>query len=217
MRRIARFSSSSGICFLFLTLVTIAFVPRAMAQSQGPIVEPLISNTAGLGVQLGYTACPDAELGGAPYINLVSRFRFGAVLGLEAGVGYKGKQRFSFDAPTGEDYSAKVHSLPFTGSLILFIPLTPSFVPYLVGGVGAHYVVLDYSADLNETIGDKSKTRFGYHAGAGVEIALNNHVGLVGDYRYQFVDNAFEKELEVDFSNTEYRSSQLAAGIVVYF
>jgi opacity protein-like surface antigen len=217
MRRIPLISTLSFVFIassvvLCLTVAT----SRASAQASGNTIDPLISNTLGLGVEAGYDVCHEAHVG-APYLNVVSRIRIGSVVGLEAGIGYRGEQRFSFEGPAGADYSAKVHSIPVTGSLLLFVPLAPSFTPYLVGGIGAHYVMLDYSPDINEFLGDRSKARFGYHLGFGLEIPLNNHVALLGDYRYLFVDNAFEKELEFDFSSTKYRSNTFAAGVVVYF
>ena len=78
-------------------------------------------------------------------------------------------------------------------------------------------MILDYSSDVNGHIADKSKTRFGYHLGFGLEIPLNQHVALMGDYKYLFIDNAFEDDLDVDFNSTEYRASMISGGVVVYF
>ena len=190
--------------------------PSASGQDTQLTTEPLISNTLGFGVTGGWSVCKDA-LRGAPQLQFLARIRLGAILGLEGMVGYVGEQQFHLSTSSGEQVTAAVHRIPLTASLILFIPLAPTFTPYLVGGLGAHYMILDYSAEMNETIPDKSQTRFGYHLGAGLEIPLNQHVALLGDYRYLYVDDAFEKELQVDFSSAEYRSSLFSAGVVVYF
>lgn len=203
----------SSIIVLMTTLCLLSSV-HSQTTDQSP--DPIISNTVGIGVQGGYHICHEADLA-APYLNVLARIRLGSILGLEGAIGYRGEQRFSFISDQGEDFSAKVHSIPATGSLILFIPLAPAFTPYCVGGLGAHYMILDYSADINTLLADRSKVRFGYHLGFGFEVPLNSHVVLVGDYRYQFIDNAFEKELQFDFSSTSYRSSAVAGGIIVYF
>jgi opacity protein-like surface antigen len=208
------FTYSWLIVSVIFLLGTCRFIASGQTSPFTP--EPLISNTVGFGASAGYAVCPNAHIG-APQLQFLSRIRLGAVVGFEGMVGYTGEHRFSFITAAGEDLSASVHRIPVTGSLLLFIPLAPTFTPYLVGGVGAHYVILDYSEDINEAISDKSKTRFGYHLGAGLEIPLNEHVAILGDYRYLYVDNAFEEELQIDFSSAEYRSNHFSAGVVVYF
>jgi len=71
---------------------------------------------------------------------------------------------------------------------------------------------------LNDNgVSDKKKVRFGYHLGFGLEIPLNEQLALHGDYRYLFLDNAFEKELQFDFSGMKYRAHSISAGFAVYF
>jgi outer membrane protein W len=107
----------------------------------------------------------------AMYLGVLSRIRLGGIMALEGAAGYRGKQHFRLRSGTGEDFTAAVHSIPLTASLVLYVPLGPTFMPYVVGGLGAHYLILDYSEELNQqSIADKEKVRFGYHVGAGLEI-----------------------------------------------
>jgi opacity protein-like surface antigen len=179
--------------------------------------EPLVSNTIGLGPQVGYWQCHDVHEG-TTYVGVLSRIRIGTIMAIEGAVGYTGEQKFNLSQETGEDVTASVHSVPATASLVLYAPIAPTFLPYVVGGVGAHYVILDYSNYLNDNfLADKKKIRFGYHVGFGLELPLNEHLALHGDYRYLFLDNAFEKELQFDFSGTSYRANSFSAGFAVYF
>jgi opacity protein-like surface antigen len=111
-----------------------------------------------------------------------------------------------------------VYIVPATASLIIYLPIAPNFTPYVLGGIGAHYVIEDYSQYLNNNnTPDRNKVRFGYQLGFGLELPLNNHLALIGDYRYLYIDNAFQKEIQYDFSSTKIRSHLINAGFLVYF
>jgi opacity protein-like surface antigen len=179
--------------------------------------EPLISNTLGLGPQVGFYHCPDA-IDGAPFLGLVTRIRLSNILALEGAISYVGKQSFDLSDETGQDIAASVYIVPATGSLVIYFPVAPTFMPYVLGGVGAFYVVEDYSQYLNNNnVPDRNKARFGYQLGFGLELPLNKHLALQGDYRYLYIDNAFQRELQYDFSSTKLRSHLVNVGFAVYF
>ena len=197
-------------------LVLLWTVSTSSALSQAP-QEPLISNTLGLGPQVGFYHCPEA-VEGAPFLGLVSRIRLSNILALEAALSYVGKQSFDYSDETGQDIAATVYIVPATGSLIIYLPVAPNFMPYVLGGVGAHYVIEDYSQFMNNNgTSDRKKVRFGYQLGFGLELPLNKHLALQGDYRYLYIDNAFQRELQYDFSSTKLRSHLINAGFAVYF
>lgn len=212
-RGILNYGSSIAALIILLGVLSMT----ATGQTPQTTPEPMISNTLGFGAAAGYSICHDAHVG-AVHLEFLSRIRLGSIMGLEGSVGYTGEHRMDFISKSGQDVAATLHSIPVGGSLLLFLPIAPTFTPYLVGGLAAHYVVLDYSEDLNNSgLGDDSRTRFGYHLGFGLEVPLNEHVALMGDYRYVHVDNAFEEELQVDFSSAKYTSNLFMAGVMVYF
>lgn len=203
--------------FLGIMAVSCLLLATVSASGQTEGSGPLISNTIGLGPQVGWHKCDDADHAAA-YLSVVSRIRIASIMALEGVVGYIGDERFDWQHQTGLDLAATVHRFPVTGSLLVYAPIARQVMPYVLGGVGAHYMVLDYSQYINDNIvADQSKIRFGYHLGFGLEIALNEHLALHGDYRYLYVDNAFEKELQFDFSSTSYQTHTVAAGFVAYF
>jgi len=217
MTRITATSLVHGRSWLFgLALVLLWMVSTSSALSQES-QEPLISNTLGLGPQVGFYHCPEA-LEGAPFLGLVSRIRISNILALEGALSYVGKQSFDYSDETGQDIAATVYIVPATGSLIIYLPIAPNFLPYVLGGVGAHYVIEDYSQYMNNNgTPDRNKVRFGYQLGFGLELPLNSHLALQGDYRYLYIDNAFQKEIQYDFSSTKIRSHLINAGFLVYF
>lgn len=58
--------------------------------------------------------------------------------------------------------------------------------PYLLGGPGWYRRTIEALDD--PTAPSVSTTEFGWHAGVGLEILPNRHIGIHGDYRYTFLD-----------------------------
>jgi len=202
---------------LFVVSWTLLGIVPAEGQTSETSSETSISNTIGFGAQVGYHNANDAD-GGSAYLGFLTRIRISSIVGLEGTVGYQTIEQYTFPSPTGEDLNAKVHSIPITASLILYLPSAPNFRPYVVGEICGHYVILDFSQYLNDnSVSDSEKMRFGYHLGFGLELPINDHLALHGDYRYLFVDKTFEQELQYDFSGTKFHAYQIAGGFVVYF
>ncbi len=81
-----------------------------------------------------------------------------------------------------------VDVVPVQASLMLY--LAPNWVvsPYVLGGVGWYYT------HIQDTSG--SKNRYGPHAGAGLEFALDRHWSIDGSYRYLWTQSLTAPTLE---------------------
>jgi opacity protein-like surface antigen len=89
--------------------------------------------------------------------------------------------------------------------------------PYLLGGPGWYrrtITALDAPTDLSVTT-----TEFGWHAGVGLEIIPNRHLGIHGDYRYTFLDFNGDGEDEGFISRLlpGHRGSMWTLGATFYF
>ena len=86
----------------------------------------------------------------------------------------------------------KVTETPIQTSLIMRLA-RGSVAPYLLGGPGWYKrkVEVIEGSDLSA-----STTRFGWHAGGGIEFLLGRHFGVHADYRYTFLD--FSKDEDDD-------------------
>ena len=205
------------IFFLICLLITPSYFLKAQDEGNShPDDAHSIGNTLGIGGQLGYNLNTDAERG-AVFVGAILRVRPGYVLGIEGSIGYRADQVFALDTLVG-GLSAKVHSIPLTGSLLFFIPAAPHFAPYALAGVGLYIVTIDYSPIINQVIPDETHTRFGYHLGFGVEVPLNENVAIHADYRYVFLNKTFQNQnTKYDFSNKTYIGNTINAGFLVYF
>ena len=87
-------------------------------QAQSPVADK-----SGIGPRIGYYKAPDAE-DGTMFIGAQTRFR-GDVLGFELAAEYRGEQSYTV---SGGDLT--VSQIPLTGSIMLFVPVTPNFQPY---------------------------------------------------------------------------------------
>ena len=84
-----------------------------------------------------------------------------------------------------EPLNQKVTETPIQASLLLRLA-SGGVSPYLLGGPGWYRRKVEALDDAGEP--SVSATEFGWHAGGGLEILPNRHVGIHGDYRYTFVD-----------------------------
>jgi hypothetical protein len=100
-------------------------------------------------------------------------------------------QRFGFEvsldrrSESFELLNQKVSETPIQTSLLMRLA-GGSVSPFLLGGPGWYkrkVELIDGPDDL-----DVSTTEFGWHAGGGIEILPNRHIGIHGDYRYTFLD-----------------------------
>ena len=112
----------------------------------------------------------------------------------------------------------KVSERPIQTSLLLKLA-TGSLQPYLLAGPGWY----KRSVEPLEGPGEKlSTTEFGWHAGGGLEVRPNRHVGVHGDYRYTFVNFGDDGDKVIGLPGLSsilprHRGSMWTLGATVYF
>ena len=112
----------------------------------------------------------------------------------------------------------KVSERPIQTSLLLKLA-TGSLQPYLLAGPGWY----KRSVEPLEGPGEKlSTTEFGWHAGGGLEVRPNRHVGVHGDYRYTFVNFGDDGDKVIGLPGLSgilprHRGSMWVLGATVYF
>lgn len=194
------------------SLIILTFIMGALtvaASAQDASDRAAIKDAFGIGPRLGYYKATDADEGNF-YGGLQARLRVGAVIGFEAAVDYRAGQEYGF-----EQYSVKTSSIPVTGSIMLFAPLSSSFSPYGLAGIGAYYTRYDYEGSIAElTQEDDSSFNMGYHLGFGAEFPFNEKVALNVDYRYIFLN---PDENDQPFEDANLNSNAFTAGLMFYF
>lgn len=177
------------------------FLPCAL------IAQGSFNNTLGIGPRLGYYQSPDADNGNF-YFGGHMRMRFSRVFGFEAALEYRTASEYE----RADGGSVSVSQVPLTGSLLLFIPLTNDVVPYGFGGLGAYYTNYRCDGGLFDC-SDDSNFNLGYHLGVGLELPLNESVGLSGDYRYLFLN---PEENESNLDDASFSGSVFSLGVTFY-
>jgi hypothetical protein len=118
-------------------------------------------------------------------------------------------------AESFELLNQKVTETPIQMSLLLRLA-GGSVSPFLLGGPGWYrrkVEAIDGPDDLTV-----STTKFGWHAGGGLEVLAGRHFGIHGDYRYTFLD--FSKDEDEGFVGRllpGHQGSMWTLGATVYF
>ena len=181
---------------LLISSILIIGLP-AITLSQG------IKNTLGIGPRLGYYKASDADEGNL-FGGAQLRIRASEYIGIEAAVEYRGASEYQ----VGQQ-SFQTSFVPVTASALLFLPVSESFAPYGVAGLGAYYTIYDADGIFEDT---SNEFNLGYHLGFGLEIPFNDNVALNADYRYLFINpNENEQSFDGDFSG-----NVLTAGLMFY-
>jgi opacity protein-like surface antigen len=77
-----------------------------------------------------------------------------------------------------------IKTYPVQASLLAYLAPGSVISPFLLGGAGLYYT------SVTGPLGYESNTsRFGLHAGAGVEVMLNKSLSLDGTYRYVWLES----------------------------
>jgi len=79
-------------------------------------------------------------------------------------------------------------SYPILASVLVYLMPGANWSPFLLGGAGWYYAQVDGPAGFSDT-----SYRFGTHAGAGLEVMLNEDVSIDGTYRYIWLDSLATK------------------------
>ncbi len=140
----------------------IIFLSGSIA-AQELAIGPLVGYNKGEDIKTNYT------------LSIAARFSI-LSFGIEGSVGYK-TQKYE-----GDIMETKTYPVMVTGLLYL-LPIA-----YLQAGAGWYHTKLDFNKLLNTAgVNDETKTEFGYHAGAGVELPLGSII-LTGDIKYVLLD-----------------------------
>ena len=160
---IGKRSGDARVVLVFAILSAAALLPRAASAD----VNDLIASRPGVtfGGRAAYYRPKDADHG---TLNGGAQLR----LHLTSAVAVEG----SADYRQNKFGGTTVDVVPVQASLMLY--LAPNWVvsPYILGGVGWYYTHVQGS--------NGSSNRYGPHAGAGLEVALDRHWSIDGSYRY---------------------------------
>lgn len=171
-----------------------------------------IQDAVGFGARGGYFISDDAETG-AWFAGVHSRFRFGPVFGLEVALDYQGQQQFELENGDLQGEERDVRTIPVTASALIHAPLSNYFVPYGIAGGGLYFTFEEFDDLLD--LEDETSINPGFHLGAGLEIPASQNIAVHGDWRYLFLEDALEEN--VDFDEQVLSGSVFTFGITFYF
>ncbi len=127
------------------------------------------------------------------------RMRLPLFFGAEASVDYRHSE---FD-------TTKIHDWPVQLSGLIYLPHLLMVQPFLLAGVGWYHTTVETPNSSN------TDTRFGPHAGAGVEWNLNARWFLDATYRYVWVDKFHSDDPNAVQQDFKDRGHMITAGINV--
>lgn len=132
-----------------------------------------------VGPRATYYTAQDAD-SGQWFPGVQARMRLTPDLGLEASIDY-----------LNNDYGplTTIKTLPVQGSILAFINPGDIVKPFVLGGLGWYYTMVDGPFGY-----DNSSSRFGLHAGLGLEIALNKSLYLSGTYRHVWLKEVASRD-----------------------
>lgn len=110
-----------------------------------------------------------------------ARLHLSPSMGLEGSIDYRSNIFFNLTT---------VKTYPVQLSLLAYLMPSAVMSPYLLGGVGFYYTQVAGPFNFSNT-----NYRFGLHAGAGLELMLNEALSLDGSYRYVFLENVASKDV----------------------
>jgi len=169
---------------------------------------PVSAQGFGLGARLAWvTGDSDADVDSVRFVGGQMRL-LSKRLGLEVSLDHHSE---SFEL-----LNQKVTETPIQTSLLLRLG-GGSVTPFVLGGPGWYrrkIEAIDSSGD--ESV---STTEFGWHAGFGLEVLPNRHIGIHGDYRYTFLDFGDDDDDEGFIGGLlpGHRGSMWTVGATFYF
>lgn len=171
------------------------------------LTAPVSAQGIGVGARLSWVR-PDVDAD----VDAM-RFTGGQIRLLSQRVGFEvalDRHSESFEA-----LNQKVTETPIQASLLLRLGSSRAS-PYLLGGPGWYR----RSVEALDSPGDASvsTTDFGWHAGVGLEVLPNRHIGIHGDYRYTLLN--FKHDDDEGFIGKllpGHKGSMWTLGATVYF
>lgn len=116
------------------------------------------------------------------------RPRLTGALGLEVSAGYE-RETWS-----GAGRSVEVDHVPVEGSILFFFLRTRRVQPYLLAGIGYHWVN-PHGGAFSDGTGYAAQNLFGLQGGAGVDVRTGERVSFWVDGRWTFLDIDAVKDL----------------------
>lgn len=139
------------------------------------------------GAHAGVATGRDVE-GARAAAGLNWRPRLTGALGLEVSAGYEKEAWVSGTRRVDADH------VPVEGSLLFFFFYTRRVQPYLLAGIGYHWVN-PHGGEFSDGTPYTAQNLFGLHAGAGVDVRTGENVSLWVDGRWTFMDVDAVKDL----------------------
>jgi len=172
---------------------------------------------AGLvGVHLGYSKANDTNSGNA-LVGAHLEFPVLSFLGIQGAIDYRLVETLEITSG-GREYPLHVRSVPLTLSARAYVPL--GIRPFAEAGAGWYVILYDYATEL-EALGfaDETRSSFGWHVGAGVDVPVSPRLSVFGVGRAVFVDpNKTLDQPTLDrIQKLDYDSVYYSAGVSLHF
>ena len=185
----------SAVCAAVLT-ATLCLGQTALAQ------EDVASKKFSIGPRATYSMAKDADEGEwSPGVQ--GRIRLSDDLGLAASMDYL-KHDFG--------YGTTVKTYPIQGSLQAYLSHSGLLSPFILGGVGWYFTQVDGPFGYSE-----SASRFGFHGGVGLEIAVNNSLYFDTTLRYVWVESVDSRDLNALDKTYNDRGAMFTLGLNFMF
>jgi opacity protein-like surface antigen len=178
--------------FLFLALPLVAF-------GEGKNVG---DTTFSIGPRATYVDPKDAD-DGEWVVGVQARLHLTSVVAVEGSIDYH-KETY--------DPDIEVIVYPVQASLMAYLMPQSPVSPYLLGGAGWYYTRV--KADLLDY--DETESRFGVHAGVGLEAKLNEMLSIDGSYRYVWMEELDSPD-PYDDDNYDASGSMITAAVNLLF
>ena len=105
-----------------------------------------------------------------------------------------------------------IKTWPFQVSLLAYIFPGANLSPYLLGGAGWYYTQVDGPFSFNH-----ADSRFGMHAGTGLEFMLNESISIDGSYRYVWLESVSSKDEYAIYKNYQDSGSMVTIALNFLF
>ncbi len=105
-----------------------------------------------------------------------------------------------------------IKTYPLQASLLAYLAPGSVISPYLLGGAGLYY-----SKVTGPLSYESNTSRFGLHAGAGVEVMLNKSLSLDGAYRYVWIESIMSHDANALDKNYQDAGSMVTIALNLMF
>jgi opacity protein-like surface antigen len=157
---------------------------------------------ASFGPRATYNQPKDAD-DGEWYGGAQLRLYFSEVLGLEGSIDYR---RNDFG-------DTEIDVYPVQASLLAYL-MPGTISPFLLGGAGWYYTHVEGPGGFDET-----DSRFGFHAGGGVQLYLNEYWSFDSTYRYIWLEEVASRDDDNNVLERDYDDSghMVTIGLNLHF